>query len=307
MRSNGTQSALNEALSLELLARSGLAYQLSAPYALTVNGDKRALRLVTDNPEDDWEEEHFDEPGILYKAEAGGDYSYRGEDPEAYDEIFDQETGDDNLQPLIDFLKFINQSSDADFAAQLPARFDIQAFADYLAFEDLIGNWDDIEGPGNNSYLRWNETSQSFTIVAWDHNLAFSGMGGGFPGGPFPGGGVPGTPPPTTTTTPGTTPMTTVTNPGTTPTTTTPRPPGGGGFPGFGSNPLVKRFKAVPEFKARYDAALVRLRADLFASGAAKAILDRRAAVLRSGAADLVTAAKIDEEIQQIVAQLTAG
>ena len=35
---------------------------------------------------------NFDTEGILYKAESGGDYSYRGDDPEAYDEVFDQET-----------------------------------------------------------------------------------------------------------------------------------------------------------------------------------------------------------------------
>ena len=33
----------------------------------------------------------FADPGVLYKAEATGDYSYRGDDPDAYDEIFDLE------------------------------------------------------------------------------------------------------------------------------------------------------------------------------------------------------------------------
>jgi spore coat protein CotH len=250
VRSNPTQTSLNEAVSLELLARTGLAYQRSAHYALTVNGERRALRLVTENPDDDWEEEHFDSAGILYKAEAGGNYSYRGHDPEAYDEIFEQESGDDNLVPLMDFLQFINQASDATFAEELPERLDVEAFADYLAFEDLIGNWDDIEGPGNNSYLRWNEDTNSFTIVAWDHNLALGGMGGA----PFPG----------------------------------------------GRQILVRRYKAVPAFNELYNAAMTRLRADLFASGAAREILDRRAAVLRREATNLVPVATIDAEVARV-------
>jgi spore coat protein CotH len=283
VRSNPTQTALNEAVSLELLGQTGLATQFSAPYRFTVNGTRTALRLVTEVPGDEWDAANFESPGILYKAEAGGDYSYRGEDPEAYDEIFEQESGEgDNLQPLIDFLKFINQSSDADFASQLPAKFDIGAFADYMAFEDLIGNWDDIEGPGNNSYLRWSTADNTFTIVAWDHNLALGAR-------PRFGGGAPPPPPAPPTTTP-------TTRAGA-PATTAPRPPVG--VPGRG-NILVRRFKAVPAFNARYNAAMVALRAKLYGSNNAGAILARRANVLRTGAAGLVTAATIDAETRTI-------
>ena len=58
------------------------------------------LRLVVENPGDDWEVENFSGDGILYKAESGGDYSYRGDDPAAYEEVFDQESGEDDLTPL---------------------------------------------------------------------------------------------------------------------------------------------------------------------------------------------------------------
>ena len=303
VRSNPTKTALNEAVSLELLGQTGLATQYSAPYKFTVNGTRSALRLVTEVPGDEWDAANFDNPGILYKAESGGDYSYRGEDPEAYKEIFDQETGeDDNLQPLIDFLKFLNQSSDADFAAQLPAKFDIQAFADYLAFEDLIGNWDDIEGPGNNSYLRYDTATGGFTIVAWDHNLAMGGMGGAPAGNPWAV-WFPWLFPTTTTTRPTTTTTrpaaavaaaaaetTTTTRPATTTTRRVAAPP----IPR--ANILVKRFKAIPVFKARYDASMVSLRAKLYGNGNANAILKRRADVLRAGAAGLVDEAAITTE-----------
>ena len=38
------------------------------------------------------------------------------------------------------------------------AHLDVDAFARYLAAQDVVQNWDDIDGPGNNSYLRWDET-----------------------------------------------------------------------------------------------------------------------------------------------------
>ena len=190
VRSNGSETALNEALALDLLREAGLASEHAVATSFSVNGADARLRLVVQNLDERWEEENFSTDGLLYKAEAGGDWSWRGDDPDSYTDVFDQETGDDDLTPLIDFLDFLNNSSDEDFAAELPERLDVQAFARYLAFEEVVGNFDDIDGPGNNAYLRWDAESGGFTVVAWDHNMAFGGgpaggMGGmgGFPGG----------------------------------------------------------------------------------------------------------------------------
>ena len=71
--------------------------------------------------------------GLLYKAEATGDHTYRGTDPAAYDQVFDLESGDDDLAPLIEFLQFVNDSSDADFASGPSDRPDAQSFATYSA------------------------------------------------------------------------------------------------------------------------------------------------------------------------------
>ena len=70
------------------------------------------------------------------------------------------------------FLDFINNSDDATFETELGRWLDIESFATYLAVQELIGNSDDIDGPGNNSYLYYDSESGQFTVVAWDHNLA---------------------------------------------------------------------------------------------------------------------------------------
>lgn len=186
VRSSSTETSLNEAVALELLDRAGLATQEAIATRFSVNGSAETLRLTIENPDDAWEAAEFDTDGILYKAEAEGDYSYRGDDPEAYVDVFDQETGDEeNLEPLIEFLQFINESDDETFAAELSDHLDVEAFATYLAMQDLVENFDDIDGPGNNSYLRYDAESETFTVVNWDLNLAFgqspggAGMGGG--------------------------------------------------------------------------------------------------------------------------------
>ncbi len=197
VRSNTTETSLNEAVALDLLEMAGLASEQAVAVRFSVADGEEQLRLVVQNLDETWEAENFDSAGALYKAESTGDYSYRGDDPDAYDDVFDQETGDtDDLGPLIDFLDFVNTSSDEEFAAGLADWLDVDSFATYLAFEDLVGNFDDIDGPGNNSYLRWDADAEQFTVVAWDHNLAFGIQpGGGGPLGGAPPEGADGLPP----------------------------------------------------------------------------------------------------------------
>ena len=179
VRSNNSETALNEAVALELIEAAGLASQDAVAAGFSVNGSEPELRLVIENPDDLWMADNFDISGALYKAESTGDYSYRGDDPDSYDEVFDQEAGKTNadLTPLIEFLDFINNSDDATFNTELFKHFDVDSFATYLAMQELVANFDDIDGPGNNSYLYYDPKSGQFTVVAWDHNLAFGGHG----------------------------------------------------------------------------------------------------------------------------------
>lgn len=292
VRSNMTETALNEALALDLLAEAGLAAQAAVSVSFSVNAGEPTLRLVVENPEDTWMAAAFDETGALYKAESTGDWSYRGEDPEAYDEVFDQEAGDDNadLTPLIEFLDFVNNSDDESFASELADRLDVEAFATYLAFEDLIDNFDDIDGPGNNAYLYYGVESDRFTVVAWDHNLAFGAMGaraggpalGTHPEMPSPPGGADGFA----------------------------RAPGGAGpagGPAGGTNVLVERFLAVDSFEAMYDDALTELQESLIDSGLAQQLLDARIAILEGQASNLVTPDTVQEDAEVISDLLTDG
>jgi spore coat protein CotH len=270
------------------------------------------------NPDDTWDAENFATDGILYKAESTGDYSYRGDDPDAYDEVFDQETNTDNeaFTPLTEFLDFVNNSSDEEFAEQLDQHLDVEAFATYLAVQELIGNFDDIDGPGNNSYLRYDAETGMFTVVAWDHNLAFGGMGRMGPGG-FADGRGGGGPPATRNGE-----MPELPDGMELPEDFAPpegmeipddfAPPGGGrggagGGVGFGgrSNPLVERFLADETYSALYEDILSELREELYGTWAAQKVLDSWVEVLTEEASDLVEASTIDQEAEAIEAYFT--
>lgn len=317
IRSNSTETAMNEAIALELLELAGLATQQAIAVSFTVNGTTE-LRLAIEHPDDIWEEAYFDaEDAALYKADSEGDYSYRGDDPEAYDDVFNQKAGEDDLEPLIEFLDFINNSDDETFAAELSEHLDVEAFAAYLAMQELVGNFDDIDGPGNNSYLHYDGETGQFTVVNWDLNLAFGtsnvngggpgGGGGGFGGQPGQQGGQPGQAPE------GAEPPEGFEGgqPGQRPEgvggfDTTGGPQGGGG-PNGGSNILVERFMANSEFAALYAEATEQLTATLFDSGVADELIATWSEVLTSQASDLVSESTVQREAEAIRSWLAAN
>ncbi|HSN44533.1 MAG TPA: CotH kinase family protein, partial [Propionibacteriaceae bacterium] len=287
VRSNSTTTALNEAVALDLLAASGLASQQSASLRFSVNGSSDVLRLAVENPADAWVARVFTTTGLLYKAEAGGDYSYRGTNATAYEEIFDIEAGDADLGPLIDFLDFVNNSSDADFVSGLGSRLDVDAFARYLAFEELIDNFDDIDGPGNNSYLWWNRGTQAMTVVAWDHNLAFGarpGAGEGQVGMAARPGGESGV------------------VPSGRPTGARPEgmPQAGQGTKGSQPNALVSRFTSLADGTSKVADAKTVLKARLFSGNAAEESLRTRSSLIEAEASDLVSADALASEKQAL-------
>lgn len=306
VRSNNSETALNEAVALDLLTEAGLASEHAVATSFSVNGGEPRLRLVVQALDEAWAVEHFSTDGLLYKSEAGGDWSWRGTDPDSYSDVFDQETGEDDLEPLIDFLDFLNNSTDAEFESGLPERLDIDAFARYLAFEDLVANFDDIDGPGNNSYLRYDAESDGFTVVAWDHNLAFGGGPGGGPDGGLPDGdrgtGFGGEPPegmpePPTGERPEGMPEP----------PTGERPERGSGGPGGRSNVLVERFTAVKVWADLVEQAKLDLAESLYTSGRADEIVDRWAALLTSEAGHLVDADTVADEADAVREVITEG
>ncbi len=336
IRSNTTATSLNEAIALNLIGAAGLETQRAIATKLTVNGSKPALRLVIDNMDDYYYTRVFKNAGILYKADAQGDYSYRGDTATAYTDVFDQETSKDheNFSPLTTFLKFVNQATDAEFAAQLPNYLDINKFAKYLAVMSLIDNFDDIEGPGNNSYLQYDQTTGKMTVVAWDENLAFgqTPQAGGFgnlqrdqfnPGGAMPQlgqfdtrtaqGGFPrGQQFDTRTAQGGLVPL-----PVGAPDTSTALgalpggqiPQGalqqfgnraGGGRGMSGNNILTTRFRANTAFAKLITDATATLKAKLYTSGYANTVLTKWEKLLKAQASTVVTTSKIASETAAI-------
>ena len=68
----------------------------------------------------------------------------------------------------------------------------------------------------------------------------------------------------------------------------------------MGSNILVERFNAVPEFAELYDAAVADLTADLFTDGTADELLTEWADLLTAEASDVVSPDAVATEAQRV-------
>ena len=108
--------------------------------AFRVNDRTTTLRLVVENPDEQLAAEDFGDAGALYKSLATGRFTYRGEDPLQYETSFRQVSGnnDQDLQPLIDFIKWVNEVDDAGFDAGLAQRLEVESFARYVAWQNLL-------------------------------------------------------------------------------------------------------------------------------------------------------------------------
>ncbi|WP_040685201.1 CotH kinase family protein [Nocardiopsis baichengensis] len=260
-----SDTALNEALALGLTEAAGQTTQDLSFTALSVNGGDAEPRIVLDAPDAPWADGLGD--GVLYKARAEGSFDYLGDDPTDYEDAFKQinAEGAYDLQPVMDLLEFVDEAGDEEFASELDEHVDVESFASYLALQDLMSNGDAMDGPGNNYYLWYDAGEDRFTVLSWDLNMAFGGMGmmGGGPGGR---GGAEGMQPPEEG-------------------MQAPEgrePPGGGdggGGPGMGgSGALKERFLENDEFAQLYEEAYADLYESLVQSGTAADLLDSEVA-----------------------------
>ncbi|MFY1696048.1 CotH kinase family protein [Solwaraspora sp. WMMA2101] len=310
----GGAAVANEALSLSLLATAGMTTQRYAYGAFTVNDRPTTARLVVEHPDEQYAA-GVGSNGVLYKSLASGSFSYQGEDLIDYQDDFKQVnlTGSQDLQPVINLIRWASEASDEEFDAELADHVDVESFARYVAAQNLLLNFDDMAGPGRNYYLYYDLTTRKFTVISWDHNLTLRGdatlgphdavsMGGGrFGGGQAQEGGFQ---PPE----------------GVEPPDGFQRGDAGAGGPGQQGgtaqqgggpgrsmgHPLKERFLASDAFTEVYEAAYRDHYQRMFASGAATAALDGLAAVLATvdGAdADAVTA-ELDQ-LRTVVTQRT--
>lgn len=193
---------INEALSITLTEDTDQVTQAYTYATYTVNDSATTTRLLLINPDEDYANSLGN--GVLFKADAESDFSYQGEDQTEYEDDFTQinDEGGGDVQPIINLLKWLDEADDETFAEELGDYIDVEEFARYLATQNLLGNSDDMSGPGKNYYLWYDYDTGLISIISWDLNMTMNGTGTADPDtdATMGGGGGGGAPGETTTT-----------------------------------------------------------------------------------------------------------
>ena len=220
------------------------------------NDDEEKLYVISELVNENYLAQYFENAnGILYKAELGSTLSYVDEDPSSYANSFTQQTrvNDADLLPLINFMRFLDQSDDAAFEKELPNYLDVDSFATYLAVNAMLVNTDSMLGMNNNYYLYYDEETRQFTLLMWDANESFGKLGGS------------------------TSYDLSLTN-----TQNRADNRGGPGGMGGGQNALLMRFMANTTFKALYEEKLQEVYEKAFTSGAMINAIDQYSELIHS-------------------------
>lgn len=182
VRLGSDKSLLSEPVAYSIHEEFGQIVPETAYAIVEASENEPSLYVICEHLDENYTDKHFsDADGALYKAGNFVGFEYRGDDPTFYAESFEQKTNinDDDLAPLIRFLKFVSESSDEEFEDELPNWLDINSFITMMALDNLLSNNDSFIGMGSNYYLFYDKSNEKFTMLSWDMNLAMGGMGGG--------------------------------------------------------------------------------------------------------------------------------
>ena len=263
----------------------------------SVNGGDPALRLVIENPDDDWQADEFADDGALYKAESTGDCSTAATTPT-------RTTRSSTRRPARTTRTSRRSSSSCGSSTSRTTRRSPRSSPTgstsmrsrrYLAMMDLLRQLRRHQRPGNNAYLHWDAATGRVHGRALGHQPRVRRAGRRGPlrrrwrrrlhaadGTQGPTGSPP---------------------------SDAPAPdrdqlrPGGGRF--GRANVLVTRFRENAAFEARYQEQLAALRQSMYESGVAQDILDARVAVLTEGATGLVDLETITAEAASVARLFT--
>ncbi len=124
----------------------------------------------------------LDDDGNLFKAgdnfdpgEGAADLEYYGDAQSSYEGRYELKTNEEenDWTDLVEFLDWVNNSSDEEFAAQLEEKIELTDFLRSLALDNLFSNLDSYLGSARNYYIYHNSTTDKWEWIKWDGNEAF--------------------------------------------------------------------------------------------------------------------------------------
>ncbi|MDF2923100.1 MAG: spore coat protein CotH [Paenibacillaceae bacterium] len=171
-------SSMREFMTYELAEKMGLPTPGYSYVNVYVNDKLWGFYLSVEQVDAAYLERNFGNSyGALYKGEmtgTGSDLAWLGEDITAYTGLA-QKSESSNEDILIDMLNELNNGTDYESV------LDVDNVLQYIALNAATANMDSYLGSNKQNYYLY-EDEGIFSILPWDYNMAFGGMGGGMGG-----------------------------------------------------------------------------------------------------------------------------
>ncbi|HEY4391476.1 MAG TPA: CotH kinase family protein [Paenibacillus sp.] len=171
-------SYMREFLAYEFAAQMGLPTPKFSYVNVYINDELWGFYLAVEQVGDAYLQRHFGNSyGALYKGEmtgTGSELTWLGDDPSSYTGLV-QKSKTSNGNILIDMLNELNNGSDYE------KYINVETALKYIALNVATNNTDSYIGGNKQNYYLY-EDDGVFSILPWDYNMAFGGLGGGMGG-----------------------------------------------------------------------------------------------------------------------------
>jgi spore coat protein CotH len=165
-------SIIRSKLNWDIMQLAGLEGPRANHVRLYINGEYRGLYINVENIDEAYfKKRNKDANGQLFKCYYGSDLTYLGNNPAKYNlDVYQPTNHVDNpdIWKLIDFTEVLSQPSELNFRCKLEPIFDVDDYLKRMAFEVLIGHWDNLVYNTNNAYLYFNPISKKMEILSFD-------------------------------------------------------------------------------------------------------------------------------------------
>ncbi|WP_405176270.1 CotH kinase family protein [Paenibacillus sp. FSL H8-0261] len=166
-------SYMREFLTYELAESVGLPTPKYSFVNVYVNDELKGFYVAVEQIGDAYLERNFGNSyGALYKGEMtgqGSDLTWLGDDPSLYTGLV-MKSDKSNDDILIDMLNELNNGTDYE------KYIDVEESLKYIALNAVTANMDSYLGGNKQNYYLY-EDEGVFSILPWDYNMAFGGMG----------------------------------------------------------------------------------------------------------------------------------
>jgi len=165
------------------------AADINAPRAnyanVYFNGELKGFFTLIEQIDDqflDWRIE--DDKGNMFKAGSNfavfgsneeADLKYYGTNKTSYEKRYQLKTNKKKADwtDFIEFLDFVNNSSESKFEAEIEDHLELQEYLRSLAIDNIFSNLDSYTGSARNYYIYHNLTTDKWEWIKWDGNASF--------------------------------------------------------------------------------------------------------------------------------------